>query len=648
MYLATAQEMNAWDAATIKMGMPAFSLMENASREVWHVLCNFLAKNSQSLQDKRVLLFAGGGNNGGDAIALARLLHNKIPQTASDKVQVTLEENSNLYQPSACHVLVVHTRPLQDYKGMAQEHLQLAMACGVRFMPAEDWLEAIQYGSGPFVDMVTKRQSTPHIIVDGLLGTGFHGPLRGTTLAVIERLNQWLDQHNTTASTENIFQPCQLFSPLSSNKISTHPKQSPALFSFPHIIAIDCPSGLDSTTGAPSPTAIAAHTTVTFEAAKIGLVSQAARPYVGNVLVRPIGIPTLIQAQHPTECTLLHRSIMRHLPSIGKLGHKGDAGHVLVIGGSQGLTGAAHLSAKAALRSGSGLVSMAVPRGLELQAQCSVPDIMVMGVGCVRNPKTDNHAAPTIYDAAKWPRTNLQEALYQILELAASCRALVLGPGIGRSPEAATVVHAILSMPKRPPVVIDADALFSLAQCSVLPSPYWQSLMVCTNTANDNANAHQAPNPLLSLVQSHDILTPHPTEAARILGWTTAQVQADRMAALKTLMSMVKGTVILKGACTLIGQAPKSLTPSPTPIPSPTPSITVSPFIEPHLSVAGSGDVLAGLVASLIAQGISPTTAAPLGVFLHVKVGALLAQQFPKRGNTASDLIDMLPQSLIP
>lgn len=609
MYLATAKEMNAWDAASIDMGIPAFSLMENASRELWHVLHETLVQYGQLLHDKRTLILAGGGNNGGDAIALARHIHDAQSQA-----------------------LVVHTIPLEKYKGMAQDHVKLAVACGVRFMSAEQWLMATEHGAGLFVDMAN-RHYAPHIIIDGLLGTGFQGPLRGTSLAVIERLQDWLDGQDASSTSQA--DKSSLFTPLT-NHVHNHVDSQTNFFPRPYILAIDSPSGLDSTTGLPSPIAISAHTTITFEAPKLGLVMEAARPYVGNLVVRGIGIPHTIQQKLPTRCTLLHHNITHFLPDMSKLGHKGDAGHVLVIGGSKGLTGAAHLSAKAALRTGAGLVSMAVPTGLELETKCAMPDIMVMGVSSARQESllntTRNHNSSTIYNDTNWPSDNLQEALHDTLELTKRCRALVLGPGIGRSVEVLDVVKTILSMSQRPPAVIDADALFALSHHSALPASHIQKL-------HGQGIESLPTNPLLALVQEDDILTPHPTEAARMLGWTTAQVQSDRMAALEALTNMVTGTVILKGACTLIGQAQPSPTQS-------APRITVSPFIEPHLSVAGSGDVLAGIIASLIAQAVSPTDAAPLGVFLHVKTGALLAQKFPKRGNTASDMVDMIPQSL--
>lgn len=615
MHLATAKEMNAWDAASIDMGIPAFSLMENASRELWHVLRETLAQYGQSLHGKRILIMAGSGNNGGDAIALARHVHDAQSQA-----------------------LVVHTCPLEKYKGMAQEHAKLALACGVTFMSAEQWLMATEHGANLFVDVANKHYG-PHIIIDGLLGTGFQGPLRGTSLAVIERLQAWLNEQN--ASVPNQAHKSSLFYPLASH-VHPHKSSQASPFPRPYILAIDSPSGLDSMTGLPSLIAISAHTTVTFEAPKLGLVMEAARPFVGNLVVRSIGIPSHIQQKLPTQCTLLHSKITRFLPDMHKLGHKGDAGHVLVIGGSKALTGAAHLSAKAALRAGAGLVSMAVPAGLELEAKCGVPDIMVMGVGGARQGNTQNttyhgHNSSTIYNDANWPSDNLQDALHDTLELAKRCSALVLGPGIGRSVEALDTVKAILNMPHRPPAIIDADALFALSHHSAIPASHIQRLH---GQDAESLSSNPLPsNPLLAFVQKNDILTPHPTEAARMLGWTTPQVQADRMSAVTALTKLVTGTVILKGACTLIGQARSSPKES-------SPRITVSPFIEPHLSVAGSGDVLAGIIASLVAQGVSPTNASQLGVFLHVKTGALLSKKFPKRGNTASDMLDMIPKAL--
>lgn len=571
--LASPKEMHDWDSQSIDLGIPPALLMENASREAWHVLYTIFTRGDvQGIIGKRFLFLMGAGNNGGDAAALARHMHN-----------------------AGAHVLVVHTRPLETYGAMASEHIMLSQACGVPFMPVEIWLERIRHKQGLFFMENDDLAYVPHGIIDGLLGTGFHGALRGLELDIIEYLTQWLSlQANDQA------QPpyCGLFDPLSLPNVSFCSQNTWADKASPLIVALDIPSGLDGITGKPCPLAIKADITITFEAPKLGLITLDARPYVGEVIVRPIGIPACIQRDAPTQCKLMRNNPHAILPSMDKLGHKGDAGHVLLIGGSLGLTGAIHLAAKAAFRTGAGLVSLACPAGLAQEAKGGSADIMTLGVGA------DN--------LCTWPALNAQHAenIQPLLDFATRAKAIVLGPGIGRSPEAKAIVEAVLALPSRPPIIIDADALFFLSYTDGIK------------------------NPLLHYIQEQDILTPHPTEAARILGKSTGEVQANRMQSLKELMAILRGTMVLKGACTLIGFAKDG-------------KITVSPYSEPHLSVAGSGDVLAGIAASLVAQGLSGEQAAPLAVLLHAKAGALVAQDFSKRGNMASDIIKRLPQTLV-
>lgn len=527
--LPTPREMAAWDEAAMELGIPPVVLMENASREAFHAMDEAFGP----MEGANILVFMGGGNNGGDAAALARHLHDA----------------------GAC-VLAIHSRPLGSYRGMAATHLRIARRCGVQFMAADAWLrrpvgplpsdctaDCGEPARAPLLAGMALLAAPPDIIVDGLLGTGFHGPLRPREEQLVLAIN--------------------------------------AFSGKAQIISLDIPSGMDGETGTPSPLAVSADMTITFEAAKTGLVLPPARNHVGRLVVRPIGIPACVRNALPTRFRVLSDETPL-LPEAAAVHHKGDAGHVLVIGGSTGLTGAPHLAALAALRSGAGLVTLATPAGLSGEAKGGCPDIMTLplGDGCTWNPN----------------------ATASLLEFLPRCDALILGPGMGRSREAGEVIRQVLSAPGRPPTIIDADALHALSSGAVP----------------------------LDLVSETDMLTPHPGEAARLLGCTTDDVQGDRPAALESLMRLVPASVILKGACTLTGRRGEP--------------VTVSTRIVPNLAVAGSGDVLAGIAGSFVAQGVCPEFAACLSVNLHGKAGELLLKDYPQRGNTASDLAAMLPQ----
>ena len=396
----------------------------------------------------------------------------------------------------------------------------------------------------------------PDIVVDGLLGTGFSGTLRPLETKLVGHIN--------------------------------------ALAQRAFVFSLDIPSGLSGMTGRPCPVAVRAHATVTFEAAKPGLVLPEAAPYTGRLRVRPIGIPAVVRREHPASFQMVLPEIIEAFPQAAPGWHKGAAGSGLIVGGSEGLTGAPHLAARAALRSGAGLVSVAAPHGLCRDIKADCPDIMTRSLG----PEGGVRWAPSLLE-------DVQGFLPQ-------CRALVLGPGIGRDPETAAFVQALLACPSRPFAVVDADALHALA---VRPEA-------------------------LSSLRACDVLTPHPGEAATLLHTTPARVQADRFEALAGLQRLAPSVWVLKGAGTLIGTEGRPM--------------TVAPYAEPNLAVGGSGDVLAGCLGTLMAQTAaypsedcerSSHLAACLAVHLHARAGALLRERFPQRGNTATDIAETLPRA---
>lgn len=547
-HLASAKEMRNWDALTQKeYALPTSMLMENAAREALDVLVELLG-GTQFLRGKRVLLFAGPGNNGGDTIALAR----------------------NLVDYD-CRVALVHTRTIGSLRGAAAEHMRIARKCGVFCLPAKRWLEhakrhypwpdvmepALQANTPNSASLAActpgfEESSHPDIIIDGLLGSGFTPPLDDVTASLVQAINR--------------------------------------LRGLALILSLDAPTGLNEE-GSPAPIAVRAHHTVSFQTNKFSLLMPSAIPFVGQVHVHSVGIPAQVQEKYPTRMRLLETGCLSALPILDPSLHKARAGHVLVIGGSSGLTGAPLLAAMGALRGGAGLVTIACPAGLAQEIKAGSPDIMTLPVGTGME-----------WDARFMPN---------LIAHARRCDAIVLGPGLGRSASATIMVQGFLQHTQeagmRAPAVIDADALYALST---------------------------GQNPL-ALPTERDILTPHPLEMARLLeGKPDALadgILADRMGALDTFTAECKAAINLKGACSLITQAGKA--------------VHVSPFIAPCLAVGGSGDVLSGLLAALLAQGVPPLPAACLGVYWHGNAGVMLEEHFPMRGNTAREIADILPQA---
>jgi NAD(P)H-hydrate epimerase len=501
--LPTPAEMSVWDRETIHtIGIPGVTLMESASREA----VNVLLEEYGDVDGAVIYCFAGSGNNGGDAFAMARALADL-----------------------GAEVTVFHTRPKKGDRGETRTNLLWAQKLGI-----------------PLVHLVgvnLEGLPQPDVVVDGLLGTGFQGTLREDTLQLVRTVNR--------------------------------------LGERAFVLAVDIPSGLNGLTGLAQPEAVEADATATFQSPKLGLVMPEAMEYTGALHVCPIGIPLKVQADNPVRHHLITGAVMDTLPAPTLDMHKGIAGHVLVVGGSFGLTGAPHLAALAALRSGAGLATVACPAGLADAVKAGSPDIMTLPLGS---------GTEWTEDIASQLRADLDRF-----------DAVVLGPGLGRTPEAMAFALELLASCELP-MVLDADALFALAAF---------------------------PEHLKELPEK-TVLTPHPGEMARLLGVSIADIQADRLGAADRFLSARDTTLVLKGAATLVADPD---------------TVCVSPFAEPNLSVGGSGDVLSGVIGTLLASGLAPLHAACAGVFWHGLAGRALSNEFPARGNLASEIANMLPHA---
>lgn len=377
---------------------------------------------------------------------------------------------------------------------------------------------------GSLLDFVPDDFEGAEVLVDALFGTGLDRDVAGLYAAVIGGINR-----------------CRA-----------------------GVLALDIPSGLHADTGAVLGCAVKADLTVTFIGLKQGLFTGDGLEHCGAVRFDNLSTPTSVHRSQAASANLL--PVWKEgLPRRSRIAHKGHFGHVLVIGGERGYSGAARLAAEAALRVGAGLVSVATREEHAALMNISRPELMCRGVATAVE-------------------------LGALLELAS---VVAIGPGLGQSDWGRALFGAVLST--HLPLVVDADALNLLAQ-QPLRRENW-------------------------------ILTPHPGEAARLLGTSSRTIQADRYAAVRALRERYGGTLVLKGSGTLIlGDYGE-------------PQVCIQG--NPGMASGGMGDVLTGVIAGLLAQGLVPLEAAVTGVRLHGAAGDLAARA-GERGMLASDMMQPL------
>ncbi len=420
----------------------------------------------------------------------------------------------------------------EQVRGDARINLEVALKMG---------LELVEIDQDERLDRLDL--AGVELVVDAILGTGLNSEVRGLYRSVIENLNR-----------------------------SNLP-----------VVAVDIPSGLDSDSGRILGAAVRADLTVTFGLPKIGLMLPPGEGLVGRLKVVDIGIPPHVLAEAaPDRELVLEETLAGLLAHRANDGHKGRYGHVLVVAGSTGKTGAAALASLAAARTGAGLVTLAGPASLNPVLEAKVTEVMTEPL-----PESD----PGYLD---------EEALNRVLELAGGKSVLALGPGITDRKGSRRLVRALVEQAELP-MVIDADGLNSLA----------------------------AETAVLKKARREIVLTPHPGEMARLTGLTTEQIQADRLGAASSFAAEHGVIVVLKGYRTVIA--------------APDGRLFLNTTGGPHMASGGMGDVLTGMVAGLIAQGLTPLDAARLGVFVHGLAADKAAAAKGPVGILASDLLAWLP-----
>ncbi len=385
------------------------------------------------------------------------------------------------------------------------------------------------------------------ILVDGIFGTGLDAEVRGYYREVIDHLNT---------------------------------VQRP-------MVAVDIPSGLDADTGKPLGTAIRAFLTITFGLPKIGHLIPPGLDYVGKVEVIDIGIPKRLVEEERIPTFLLEKEEIQRWLSIPRSPdtHKGDYGHLLVIAGSVGKTGAAAMACQSALRMGAGLVTLAIPKSLNGIMEMKLTEVMTEPL-----PET--------------PKQTLSlRAFNAILRLCENKKALIIGPGLGTFKETQVLVLKLIKALNLP-IILDADGLTALAsQPKTLP---------VTNRSL--------------------ILTPHPGEMARLIRSQVKEVLEDRIALIKNFSQSQHVHLILKGHPTLIS-TPKG-------------EIFINPTGNPGMASGGTGDVLAGMIGGLVCQGFDLLASLQIAVYLHGMAGDEGAKEMGEKSLIATDIIDRIPSLL--
>ncbi len=351
------------------------------------------------------------------------------------------------------------------------------------------------------------------------------------------------------------------------------------------MVAVDLPSGLDSDTGQVHGVAVQADVTVTIGLPKLGIAQEPGRSLAGRIVVARIGIADAAPGVARDAELWTRRAVARALPARPASGHKGSFGHALVVAGSRGKTGAAALAAEGAARSGAGLVTIACPASCNEILEVKCTEMMTVPVA---------DGADGAFAAA---------ALAPLLALARERDAVAFGPGVGRDAEVQKLVRDFAPRCVRP-LVLDADALFPFAKAALAA---------------------------LKARKAATILTPHPGEAARVLGVTAAEINRDRVGAARRIAAEAGSVVILKGAATVIA-APDGRT-------------ALNPTGGPALGTGGTGDVLTGVVVGLLAQGLPAFEAAALAAWLHGFAGDRVAARRGHSGLLASEVAADLPEA---
>jgi ADP-dependent NAD(P)H-hydrate dehydratase / NAD(P)H-hydrate epimerase len=523
MKILTAAQMTEVDRLTSELYcVPSILLMENAGRS----FTEELGKLCSGFDKKRVLIFCGRGNNGGDGFVVARYL------------------SLGGAQPT----VLLFAEPAM-LKGDARTNWQIVEAMGIPIH-----VFAVPSDAASYLNDITP----PDIIVDALFGTGLSKPIGPEYLPVL----QWIEKASKNA----------------------------------YVAAVDIPSGLMADSSAIPGPSVKADITVTFSAYKLAHIIPPAADLAGKVVLKSIGSPPVLLENSEYRWHLIDPAQVRKaLPVRNRDGHKGSYGHVYIVAGSAGKSGAALMTGISALRSGSGLVTLWVPRGLQNSIVGKFPELMMEFL-----PETAEGAAE-------------QSGAEKVLAQLSQADVLVLGPGMTTQESTKRLVWELVR--RSPvPVVLDADGI---------------NAFVPPEASLENENGQPV------------ILTPHPGEMARLLGKKIPEVQQNRMVTASAFAVQHHAYVILKGFQTVIAD--------------PEGNIFINMTGNPGMATGGTGDILAGMIGRFVAawrlqhpdeNSSALTDFLAAAVYLHGLSGDLAAEAGTMESLVATDLIEQFPNAI--
>ena len=435
-------------------------------------------------------------------------------------------------------VYIILVSPEDSFTGEAQTNLDIVKNLGLNIQDVNDAILHL-------------NTLGCELLIDTIFGTGLHSEVREPISTIINEINN---------------------------------------LSIP-ILAVDLPSGLDADTGKPLGTCVKADRTITIGLPKRGLLLHPGAELAGQLEIVDIGFPKqVIDAQKINVNWTTKKDAANFLPPRTSDSHKGSYGRVLVVAGSTGMTGAASLTSEAALRSGAGLVTLAIPKSLNAIMEVKLSEVMTLPL-----PETEDGSLA-------------DSAAQAILEYAERNKSiLAIGPGLSQHPETVALVHQLIkenieqSLDLR--MVIDADGLNALAK----------------------AKEH------ISMLGMDAVLTPHLGEMARLTDTPIPTLATDRIGVSEEFTKKYGLTLVLKGAPTITSY--------------PNGRVWINSTGNPGMSTAGMGDVLTGVIAGIMAQKVQSAHAATLGVYLHGLAGDIAAETVGMHALVAGDVLETIPQT---
>jgi hydroxyethylthiazole kinase-like uncharacterized protein yjeF len=546
MKVVTVDQMQRIESDSDAAGHSYAAMMEQAGRSVAEII-----RARTSVQDKQVLILVGPGNNGGDGLVAARYL-------------------SEAGALVTCYLY-------RDRNPAADENFRLVLEGRVRAALADEDQER---------ERLRDFAAQADILIDALLGTGTHLPLRGDLAEMLGVVSSVVAERRK---------------PAADGATALIPRASVAGRRTPFVVAVDGPTGLEYEGGALDEAAIPADVTVTFAYPKVGHFLFPGAAAVGELIVADIGVDPALAEDVLLE-VVTSAAVREWLPSRPPDAHKGTFGKAMIVAGSVNYTGAAFLTGAAATRAGAGLVTLALPSAIH-------------GVVAARLAEATYVLLPEMLGVVGHGAAGvLQEELE-------GYDGLLIGPGLGHDDETASFVETLLGGEQRRSVGFLRSKADAAARSDLPP------LVIDADGLNILSGLEDWPRRL----PPETILTPHPGEMARLMGGSIRDVQRDRVATAGSQATEWQQVVVLKGAHTVVA--------------GPDGRIVIEPFANPGLATAGTGDVLAGTIVALRAQGLQAFEAAAAGAYLHGLAGELARRELGAGGMVAGDVLAHLPEA---